>query len=326
MSSVRGVLLTSSKPKYGQRVAPNLNVRQICPNCRNDPPNIIEEYSKGDLVCGDCGTILGDRIVDTRSEWRTFAGDEGGDDPSRVGDAGNPLLSNLLETSISSQDGRSGMARDLQRAQARVNSLSTGATNLATLSSAFARIAEKCEAMQLPRTVVQRAQHIYKIAFEKRVIKARNEKAVIAACITFAGRDVGAERSFPEICRATGVHKKELGQAVSQVKLALTEERLASGKALAGLSSVEKSAEGLIRRFVNYLDLGNTIYNAAKHVVVEATAKAQIEGKNPVSIAGGALYFTCVLFEKPVSAKDIQNVANVTDNTIKLSVLLTRQN
>ena len=56
------------QPKYGQPVAPNLNVRHLCPNCRNDPPNIIEEYSKGDLVCGDCGTILGDRIVDTRSE------------------------------------------------------------------------------------------------------------------------------------------------------------------------------------------------------------------------------------------------------------------
>lgn len=56
------------KLKYGQPIAPNLNVRHLCPNCRSDPPNIIEEYSKGDLVCGDCGTILGDRIVDTRSE------------------------------------------------------------------------------------------------------------------------------------------------------------------------------------------------------------------------------------------------------------------
>jgi transcription initiation factor TFIIB len=63
------------KPKYGEPVAPNLNVRQICPNCREDPPNIVEEYSKGDLVCGTCGTILGDRIVDTRSECKSLASD-----------------------------------------------------------------------------------------------------------------------------------------------------------------------------------------------------------------------------------------------------------
>jgi hypothetical protein len=36
--------------KYGQPVVPNLAVRHLCPNCRVDPPNIVEEYSHGDLV------------------------------------------------------------------------------------------------------------------------------------------------------------------------------------------------------------------------------------------------------------------------------------
>ena len=31
---------------------------------------IVEEFGSGDLVCGRCGLVLGDRIVDTRSEWR----------------------------------------------------------------------------------------------------------------------------------------------------------------------------------------------------------------------------------------------------------------
>jgi hypothetical protein len=38
------------QPKFGEPVLPNLNVRHLCPNCRIDPPNIVEEYSKGDLV------------------------------------------------------------------------------------------------------------------------------------------------------------------------------------------------------------------------------------------------------------------------------------
>ena len=83
----------------------NLNVTLMCPECK-DNPNIVEEFSSGDMVCGNCGMIppamippailrmtdshitglvLSDRIVDTRSEWRTFANDENGDDPSRVG-------------------------------------------------------------------------------------------------------------------------------------------------------------------------------------------------------------------------------------------------
>jgi transcription initiation factor TFIIB len=54
------------QPTYG----PDLAVRLICPECRDLNPNIVEEFGSGDLVCGTCGLILGDRIVDTRSEWR----------------------------------------------------------------------------------------------------------------------------------------------------------------------------------------------------------------------------------------------------------------
>lgn len=68
-----------------------------CPECREQPANLVEEFSSGDMVCGSCGLVLGERIVDTRSEWRTFANDDSNnDDPSRVGDAGNPLVSYSL--------------------------------------------------------------------------------------------------------------------------------------------------------------------------------------------------------------------------------------
>jgi transcription initiation factor TFIIB len=53
-------------PQFG----PDLAVRLICPECRDPNPSIREEFSSGDLVCGSCGLVLGDRIVDTRSEWR----------------------------------------------------------------------------------------------------------------------------------------------------------------------------------------------------------------------------------------------------------------
>ena len=45
-------------------------MRLICPECKDPIPNIVEEFGSGDLVCGSCGLILGDRVVDTRSEWR----------------------------------------------------------------------------------------------------------------------------------------------------------------------------------------------------------------------------------------------------------------
>jgi hypothetical protein len=34
----------------------DLAIRLMCPNCKEEVPNIIEEYSSGDLICGTCGT------------------------------------------------------------------------------------------------------------------------------------------------------------------------------------------------------------------------------------------------------------------------------
>lgn len=113
------------------------------------PPNISEEFSSGDLVCADCGLVLGDRIVDTRSEWRTFANDEG-DDPSRVGSAANPLLNGpQLDTVISQRDGGSGAARDLNRTHGRVTAVK-GERNLL---QAYKDISAMCEAIGLPKLI-----------------------------------------------------------------------------------------------------------------------------------------------------------------------------
>ena len=34
---------------------------------------LIEDYRAGDMICPECGLVIGDRSVDVRSEWRKFA-------------------------------------------------------------------------------------------------------------------------------------------------------------------------------------------------------------------------------------------------------------
>lgn len=102
-----------------------------------------------------------------------------------------------------------GMSQTLQRAQNRANAHnSNGRTSIANLQSAFGRISEKCDVMQLGSNITTRAQHVYKIADEKKVLKGKNESVIIAACIIFACRDGGANRSFTEVCKALNVTKK----------------------------------------------------------------------------------------------------------------------
>lgn len=117
--------------------------------------------------------------------------------------------SNHLDTIISGRDGMTGMSQSLQRAQNRANAHnSNGKTSTANLQAAFSRISEKCDVMQLGSGITTRAQHVYKIADDKKVIKGKNEDVVVAACIIFACRDNGANRSFTEVCKALRVTKK----------------------------------------------------------------------------------------------------------------------
>ena len=133
----------------------NLNMQLVCRDCKEYPPNLVEEFSSGDMVCGSCGLVLGDRIVDTRSEWRTFSNDDqGGDDPSRVGDGANPLLSGAqLQTGISFNGGNAGRNRDLQRAQNKANHDKT----TKSLLSAYKEIDAFCEVLSLPKIVTDTA-------------------------------------------------------------------------------------------------------------------------------------------------------------------------
>ncbi|KAF7981698.1 hypothetical protein HWV62_32268 [Athelia sp. TMB] len=298
-----------AQPTFG----PDLAVRLICPECRDPNPNIVEEFGSGDLVCGNCGLVLGDRIVDTRSEWRTFANDEG-DDPSRVGAASDPLLEGIeqLDTVISFRDGGSGIARELQRAASRSQSSRTE-RNLLT---AFRDISNWCDQFSLPKTISDIAKQLYKRSDEEKLLRGKPLDAVIAACIFIACRQAHVPRTFREICNLTHVSKKTLGQCYKALEQAFN---LAPGAA-ANASAVGSTTgpENLLVRYCNHLDLPPNVQSICGDIIVAARKYGIGDGRSPVSIAGGAIYFTCHLLGKIKSLRDISSVAGVSESTIKL--------
>lgn len=299
------------QPAFG----PDLAVRLICPECRDPNPNIVEEFGSGDLVCGSCGLVLGDRIVDTRSEWRTFANDEG-DDPSRVGAASDPLLEGIeqLDTLISFRDGGTGIARELQRAASRSQS-SRSERNLLT---AFRDIGSWCDQFSLPKTISDIAKQLYKRSDEEKLLRGKPLEAVIAACIFIACRQAHVPRTFREICNLTHVSKKSLGQCYKALEQAFNLSPGATAQVNANGSNPSTGPENLLVRYCNHLDLPANVQSICGDIIVAARQHGVADGRSPVSIAGGAIYFTCHLLGKPKSSRDISVVAGVSEGTIKL--------
>ncbi|KAJ2757834.1 transcription initiation factor IIB [Coemansia nantahalensis] len=278
------------------------SVRLMCRHCRDPVPNIVEDFASGDYVCGSCGLVLGDRIIDTRSEWRTFANDEG-DDPSRVGNAANPFLDgDQLDTIIArGGDGGSGMARDLNRTQGRT----TAQRHERNLVQAYKEISALCDAFDIPKTIVDIAKQLYKKVDDANLQRGKNNDAIIAACIFLACRQDNAPRTFKEICALTKVDRKDIARAFKFLKSKL------------GTNTGTTSSNDLIARFCSNLNLDQTTWRIARLLTEKAKDMEHISGKSPLSIASACIYMASHLVGDGRDARSISDIAGVGEATIK---------
>ncbi|KAJ3070276.1 transcription initiation factor IIB, partial [Rhizoclosmatium hyalinum] len=292
----------------------DLSVKLICPHCRNPVPNIIDNTRDGDLICGDCGLVLADKVVDTRSEWRTFADSEG-DDPSRVGAAADSLLgdANTLEsTTISRKDGGTGRAKDISRIH---NKLADSKKQNALMDAAK-EISALSDRIGLEKTTTNSAIQLYKSSQSNAQLKAKPSTWVMAACIYLACKSNGVNRTFKEICGATNVPKKEIGKLYKLLQQHFKKdmaEQGQSGELVQGPSGVE----GFIRRFTGDLDLPPAIVSACVTVGNSVYERELLAGRSTITLVASVIYFVVCMSENPKSAMDIAGVSGCTEATLK---------
>lgn len=195
----------------------DLSYRVICPECQNPNPNLEEDFAAGDVICRDCGAVLMDRLIDSRSEWRTFSNDGGGDDPSRVGGPVDTLVGEIegemvLESTAISDVG-SGMSRDLNRMQQRA----TYRGGERAIIQAIQTINVLSERIGLSKLISDRAKVLFKRVEEEKLVRGKTMDAVIAACLYIACRQEKVPRTFREISALTLVSKKDIGRSYKAI-------------------------------------------------------------------------------------------------------------
>lgn len=298
---------------------PDLNIILSCPECKVFPPELAERFAEGDVVCALCGLVLSNRMVDTRSEWRTFSNDDqNGGDPSRVGEASNPLLDgSQLSTMISSQGDNARLGRDLSKAQSK--SMVDKKDN--ALQSAYSKIQMMCEAAQLPKIVADGAKQAYKLTHNEKSLKGKSQESIMAAVIKVGCGKAKVDRTFKEICTLTRVPKKEIGRVYSIMKKILWEKsrenHMFSGQEQ--IQTSQTSGEDLIRRFCSHLGLTMQLTNAAEYIVKRCQDTGVLAGRSPITIAAAVIYMTVLMFKADLAPSKIAEKLGVSDGTIKTS-------
>ncbi len=305
----------------------DLSTRLICPECREEPANLTEEFSSGDIVCTSCGLVLCDRVIDTRSEWRTFSNDDDahGSDPNRVGEVANSLQDDEgLRTQVDTRaaGGSAKLAAKLHSTNRK--SQSDKVNN--DLQDGYRTITNMVNIMQAGSQVGQGAMHIYKLAYENGQLKGKPKEAVLAGCVFIACRQCGEARTFREVFAITQVPKKEIAQVFKSLEAFLNKIQAKHPQAMAirGVqdykSSASTSAEELCTRYCALLRFANTprVEKVAKALACKTPSIDGLSGRSPLSVAAVCIYFASHYLEDPKSSKEISSVVGVSDGTIKM--------
>ncbi|KAF2422605.1 cyclin-like protein [Tothia fuscella] len=303
--------------------AENLNIVLTCPECREFPPNLVEEFSSGDTVCGSCGMVLASHLVDTRSEWRTFSNDDqGNDDPSRVGEAANPLLNGSQLSSTIAFSMNDPNSRDLSRAQNK----STADKTAKGLTAAYRQIDHFCNAWHFSGSIAEGAKGLYKMTDDAKSFKGKGQEAILAGCIFIACRQGGNPRTFKEITALTKVPKKEIGRTFKLLENFFKSHTKDNSTSVAGgvvmkndtyIGKPSTNANELCGRFCSNLGLPPNISLISGECAELLVGMGWLAGRSPLSVAAVAIYVVSHLMGKPRSAKEISVPAGVSDGTIR---------
>ena len=171
---------------------------------------LIEDYRAGDQICSECGLVVGDRVIDAGSEWRSISNEKGGEDKSRVGGAENSLPgSSNLSTMIGPGTGKGSFD---STGTAIYNNRRSVTSSDRTLIKAFRTISEMADRINLTKTIIDRANNLFKMIKDGKNLKGKANDAITAACLYIACRQEEVPRTFKEIVSVSTVSKKEIGR------------------------------------------------------------------------------------------------------------------
>ncbi|KAL3871840.1 hypothetical protein ACJMK2_039812 [Sinanodonta woodiana] len=271
-----------------------------CPEHPDSP--LVEDYHAGDMICPDCGLVVGDRVVDVGTEWRTFSNEKDTKDPSRVGAAENPLLdgsdlSTMIETGPNLATDEFG--KPVYRNRRTMNSADR------SLLNAFREINQMGDRLNLPKMIADRASTLFKQVQESKSLKGRSNDAVCAACMYIACRQEGVPRTLKEICAVSKISKKEIGRVFKLILKTLE-------------TNVELITTGdFMSRFCSNLGLSTRIQKGATHIARKAVDMYLVPGRSPISVAAAAIYMASQASNEKKTQKEIGDVAGVAEVTIR---------
>ncbi len=283
---------------------------EACPECTGK--NLVHDYDTGETICGDCGLVLYEQMLDKGPEWRAFTYEEK-TSRSRVGmPTSYSIHDKGLSTTISQVD-RDALGRKLplstrlqmwrlRKWQIRSRVHSSIDRNLSQAMSELDRLAGK---ISTSPAIKERAALIYRKALDKNLVRGRSIAAVAAASLYAACRKSGTPRTLHEIADVSLVSRKDVSRCYRMLLQELDFHMPISDP----LTFVSKIAQAN--------EISGKTQGRAIAILAEARRKRFAAGKDPIGMAAASLYIACLQNNEKTTQKDIANASGVTEVTVR---------
>ncbi|XP_064395370.1 transcription initiation factor IIB-like [Halichondria panicea] len=271
---------------------------------------LIEDHSAGDMICPECGLVVGDRVIDVGSEWRTFSNDKSSTDRSRVGGTEDSFLeSGNLTTyigTITSKPGSETTGTSFKNWQ-KGGGMSAADRSLTTASGDIKNMVAK---LNLTRSIEDRCKTLFKQVYNEKRLKGRANDAIAAACLFIACRQEDVPRSFKEICSVSKHPKKEIGRCFKIIQQVIK------------TTVTPVSTTDFMSRYCTNLQLPMPVQKAASHIAEKAVSLDLAPGRVYLSVAAAAIYMASQASAQKKTQKEVGDVVGVADSTIRQSYRL----
>ncbi len=289
---------------------PNKRLIDTCPECKSN--NLVHDHDTGETICGDCGLVLYDQMLDKGPEWRAFTPQEK-TSRSRVGAPATYAIHDKgLSTTISQID-RDAFGRKLsittrlqmwrlRKWQIRSRVHSSSDRNLSQAMSELDRLAGT---LFITAQIKEKAAVIYRKALDKGLVRGRSINAIAAAALYIACRTSSTSRTLNEIAEASLVDKKDVARCYRRMLQDL-EVKMPIADPLTYISKIAEKNK-----------ISGKTQGEAIAILREARQKRVVAGKDPMGLAAAALYIACLQNNERVTQKDIAEAAGVTEVTVR---------
>ena len=274
-----------------------------CPNCAST--SLFFDPIRSELVCGNCGLVLGTQPVDPGPDWSPFevgAARAGPPESVLLPDGG---LGNTMGAGARDAAGRSLSAGEAARfgRLRRVSQWTRLRGTERSLSGALAKVNQLASRLSLPTDFRERAAVILRKALRADLARGRSMDAIVAATVYLATRALGAPRSLQEVAAAADVTVHRLA---ATAKLIARETRV---------TTMPPRPEDFVSRFASQLGVRPEVTEKAFGLL--ADRRDTLAMAPPLGAAAGALYLAGEIEGEKLKQSDVSRVAGVSEVTLR---------